>query len=155
MKPLKIQIVKEAVVMFARITRYLILMLLFVVSFSCENKKPPTGPDDESTEPPIAGASNIYKVAAIGGEIFHVVSDSLSVTGIEWSPDGNRLVYFQYNSDSKELKCWSVVASGGEPALSEMEFEFVHPSPGVYSLDGSQLAAWKDHEIWVVPAEEF
>jgi TolB protein len=101
------------------------------------------------------GASNIYKVAATGGAILHVVSDSLSIIGIEWSPDGGRLVYFQHNSGSKELKCCNVAASGGEPALSKMDFNFEHPSPGVYSPDGSELAAWKDHEIWVIPAEEF
>jgi Tol biopolymer transport system component len=109
--------------------------------------------------------SDLFVVPAGGGEPVRITPRSSFIGGLDWTPDGSRLVY---TSGGKPLRLWSIPVTGGEPEPLPLTHEGVL-SDGVgivpsevsgglgvsLSRSGRRLVftrtSW-DTDIWRLPA---
>ncbi len=84
------------------------------------------------------GRSNIYKMAATGGDAVALSHASWDEWAPRWSPDGTEIAYFATESGPGSGSIWTVPASGGRPtALTSSRENNTFPR---WSPDGLRIA---------------
>lgn len=99
------------------------------------------------------GASDIYLIRAVGGEVRRLTFDNTWSIGPVWTPDGSSIVFISLRGGT--LRLWKVSASGGTPELLAIGGETFmiqqSPSPLSISRQGNRLAfarSLEDVNIW-------
>ena len=97
--------------------------------------------------PPEAVGSIMHTVAASGGSSSVVLGDGTwAIGGLDWSPDGTRIVYSSNQDGASHL--WLIAPEGGDPT----PLSLATGGGPRWSPDGSKIAYIKDRQLWIVYA---
>lgn len=96
--------------------------------------------------------TDVYTVPAGGGEERRLTTGNHETFGVDWTPDGGRLVFSCWRKGgSGEISLWSVPVSGGEPELLVVGERGEWPT---IARKGHRMAYLRDisiMDIWRIP----
>ena len=64
---------------------------------------------------PEVGVNDIYLVPSQGGQPTRLTNDNAQINGLDWTADGNEIVYSSWRSGTGNSTLWRVKSSGGAP----------------------------------------
>ncbi len=69
------------------------------------------------TEKPGTAYSELYLVSTNTGEIRPYITGEVSVSGVDWNPDGKSIAFLMKRGDNEKTQVWQIALSGGEAQM--------------------------------------